>query len=125
MGLGWMSDWHIAACTALLVACSSARQPSARDVADANDTGRSLKAADESEREIIRQLPLLPDGIEVRARDISVVGDRAYAAASGRTCRLLHLTQRTSGKTRQRLACATGDTWFFVPDVLGRDEEEE
>lgn len=126
MGLGWLRVARVCfVSAALLVACSSVRQPSPRDVADANDTGRGLTAASEAEREIIRQLPQLREGAEVRVRDFSVVGDPAYSSASGRTCRALHLTQRGTGKVQHRLACSEGSTWFFVPDVLGAENSKE
>lgn len=118
MGYGWTSSTLL---LWALGACSSALAPSARDVADANDTGRALTAANESERQLLRVLPNLPAGTVKQVGDASVVADAAYTAASGRTCRSLHLTMKGSGQQRDRLACSSGDSWFFVPDVFGGD----
>ena len=102
----------------VLVACSSAPPPSARDVVDANDTGGALTAASASERQLLKEVPKLPAGAAWRVGNALVVSEAMYAAASGRTCRALHVTAGT-GKTSHRLACSDGKAWFFVPDVFG------
>jgi hypothetical protein len=66
---------------------------------------------------VAERLPRLANGATLRVGDETVVGDAAYAAASGRTCRRLQLTQG-SGPTSDRLACSDGGAWFFVPDVF-------
>jgi hypothetical protein len=101
----------------LLAACAAPPQASPRDLADANDTGGTLKATSASEREILERLPRLANGAALRVGDGTVVGDAAYAAASGRTCRRVQLTQG-SGRKSDRLACSDGGAWFFVPDVF-------
>jgi hypothetical protein len=105
----------------VLMACSSAPKPSPRDVEDANDTGRAVTAASESERELLQQAAGLPVGAPRRVGNATVVSEAAYAAASGRTCRALHVTEAGSGKTAHRLACSDGKGWFFEPDVFGSD----
>ncbi|HYQ27537.1 MAG TPA: DVU3141 family protein, partial [Polyangiaceae bacterium] len=88
-------------------------------IADANDTGRALPPASQSERELLQRIPQLPVGPAQRIGDDVVVADAAYTAASGRTCRALQLTASKTGKTSHRVACNGGGTWFFVPDVFG------
>lgn len=101
-----------------LVACSSGPVPSPRDVADANDTGRTLDARSATERALLVEAASLPSGTQRRVGGATVVADAAYAAASGRTCRVLHITE-AAAKVMDRLACSDGKSWFFVPDVFG------
>ncbi len=101
----------------LAVACSSAAPPSARDVADANDTGRTVGAKSESERAVLGELGSLPSNAPRRFRDATVVAEPPYSAASGHTCRAVHVT--TPQAAVHRLACVDGTKWFFVPDVFG------
>lgn len=100
-------------------ACASARPPSDRDIADANDTGRTLTADTAAERELLRRLPQLRAGTPQSIGEDSVVAEPAYTAASGRTCRALWLTSGKAGNTSHRVACSNGSEWFFVPDVFG------
>jgi hypothetical protein len=97
---------------------------SARDAADANDTGRKLEAKGESERALLTQLATFPTGTARRVGDLSVRAEAPYPAASGRTCRELHISSGQAGTQRERLACTDGRSWFFVPDVLARGKEE-
>jgi hypothetical protein len=108
-----------AATLTLCTACASSPPPSPRDVADANDTGRTLAPANQNERDLLRRVSRLPAGTAERLGDDVVVADAAYAAASGRTCRVLRLTAGRTGKTSSRVACNAGGDWFFVPDVFG------
>ena len=101
-----------------LVACSSGPVPSPRDVADANDVGRTLYGKSADERALLVEVPSLPSGTPRRVGGATVVADAAYAAASGRACRVLHITE-ASTKVMSRLACSDGKSWFFVPDVFG------
>lgn len=103
----------------LLMACSSAPQPSARDVADASDTGRAVTAATQTERELLQLAADLPVGKARKVGTAMVISEAAYVAASGRTCRALHVTAAGSGTAVHRLACNDGKSWFFVPDVFG------
>jgi hypothetical protein len=108
-----------AAALTLGTACASPPPASPRDVADANDTGRTVAPASQSERDLLQSISQLPAGRAQRIGDDLVVADAAYAAASGRTCRALRLTAGKTGKTSHRVACNGGGTWFFVPDVFG------
>jgi hypothetical protein len=104
---------------AVAVACAAAPGPSARDVADANDTGRTVGAQSEGERALLGQLGGLPSGTPRRIGEVAVVAEPAYAAASGRTCRVVRVSTSREPKPRSRLACNNGSGWFFVPDVFG------
>src|SRR5690242_18437720 len=104
-----------------LSACSRQPETSPRDAADANDTGRMLAAQGESERALLSQLGTFPTGTARRVGDTSVVAEAPYAAASGRTCRALHISAPGAREQRHRLACSDGKAWFFVPDVFGRN----
>jgi hypothetical protein len=108
---------------ASLAACAAQPQMSPRDVADANDTGRRLAPSGEGERALLRQLPSLPSGAPQRLGAGTVVAEPPYEAASGQTCRAIHLTQ-TNASAHLRLACSDGKTWFFVPDVFGSNSAE-
>ncbi len=108
---------------ASLTACAAQPQPSPRDVADANDTGGRLAPSGEADRALLRQLPKLPSGAPQRVGDATVVAEPAYQAASGQTCRALHVTH-ANASARHRLACTDGKTWFFVPDVFGSNALE-
>jgi hypothetical protein len=102
----------------LLNACSAKPVASARDVADANDTGRTLSPKTANERLLLEQLSQLPTGRPRRIGDVSVVADAPYNAASGHTCRFLQLTSSRAATPDHRLACTDGRGWFFVPDVF-------
>lgn len=109
----------------LPLACSSAPQPGVRDLADANDTGRSVGARSDDERALLARLGTLPSGKPERVGTTTILAEPAYAAASGRTCRALQLTQGPRSVSRARLACSKGDAWFFVPDVFEGDTTQE
>ncbi len=108
---------------AFLSACSAQPQTSPRDVADANDTGGRLAPSSDGERALLLRLSKLPSSAPQRVGDATVVAEPAYQAASGQTCRALHLTQANAA-ARHRLACSDGKTWFFVPDVFGSNATE-
>lgn len=103
---------------AFLGACSRQPEISARDAADANDTGRMLGPTDEDERALLSQLATLPSGTARRVGAATVLAGEPYAAASGRTCRALHLKVANAQRERKRVACSNGKAWFFVPDVF-------
>lgn len=105
--------------TALLIACSSTPATSARDAADANDTGRKLVPTSESERALLKQLSGLPNGKAQRVGDATIVAEPPYHAASGHLCRALSVTAGANQQASHRLACSDGQSWFFVPDVFG------
>jgi hypothetical protein len=108
---------------ALLLAvagCASQSQGEPRDVADANDTGRSLPAQTRLEQDVLLALPSLESGRSRPVGNAVVVAEQAYTAASGRTCRALSIG--VGGKNLARLACHSGGTWYFVPDVFGQVE---
>jgi hypothetical protein len=96
---------------------------SPRDAADANDTGRVLAPANDSERKLLEALPRIQDGREQRVAEAKVVAEAPYASASGKTCRALRLGS-ARGESR-RLACSDGKAWFFVPDVFGSNAVAE
>lgn len=99
--------------------CAAAPTPTAREVADANDTGRTLTATSETERKTLAQIANLGDGASRRVGNATVIAEAPYASASGRTCRAVHLTTENPHNTVHRLACSDGQAWFFVPDVFG------
>jgi len=108
---------------ALAIACSSPPAISARDAADANDTGGALQGKNEFERAVLREVPALASGTARRVSDATVIADPPYTAASGRTCRALHLQQAASAS--ERLACTDGKSWFFVPSIFGEGNPGE
>lgn len=108
----------LAGLVAWLGGCAARPVISARDLADANDTGSTLKGRTEDERAVLAQLPRLPAGMPQTVRGTRVVADEPYEAASGRRCRALRLQERTQGEI-ERLACTNGKEWFFVPNVFG------
>ncbi|HWA73964.1 MAG TPA: hypothetical protein VG937_16590 [Polyangiaceae bacterium] len=105
-------------------ACSSAREVSARDAADANDTGRVLEAKGASERAVLARLSTFPTGTPQRVGEITVSAGAPYPAASGRTCRSLQVSLGNAVARQERLACTDGRSWFFVPDVFARGKAE-
>ena len=111
--------WSALLLLLLPLACSSVRQPTARDVADANDTGRTVAAVSATERQVLSRVAGLPSGIATRIGDATVNAEAPYAAASARSCRALHITLSASQQTLERVACNDGRVWFFVPDVFG------
>lgn len=113
----------IVAVVAGVAACAAAPQPSAREVADANDTGQALTAKSEQERAVLREAASLPSGVARRISGTNVLAEAPYVAASGRTCRALQLSEHAS-QAIHRLACSDGKAWFFVPDVFGSNEDD-
>lgn len=112
--MGSLSVFAVLAC-----ACSTPLTGSARDIADANDKGRTLSPKSAHERLVLQQVASLPSGTAKRIGNGSVVADTPYDAASGHTCRALEMTPENTQKIRHRLACTDGRGWFFVPEVLG------
>lgn len=105
-------------------ACSPRPETSARDAADANDTGRVLAPRSESERALLQQLATLPSGVARRIADATVTAEAPYEAASGRTCRAISVSSPATAKKSRRLACNDGKAWFFVPDVFSGTSTE-
>lgn len=106
----------------LLNGCSAQPSSSPRDVADANDTGRTLVPQTPSERLLLEQLSQLPNGTARRVGDASVIAEAPYSAASGHTCRAVTLASSQSRKATRRLACSNEGHWFFVPDIFAGQE---
>jgi hypothetical protein len=106
--------------------CLSCSKPitSARDAADANDTGRTLAARTEAERTVLLKLATLPDNSPQRVGDLTIVAEPRYDAASGRTCRAVHLKSAAPSGSNDRLACTDGGPWFFVPSVFAASTAE-
>ena len=124
-GRAWIELTCIALGLALLLnACTAQRPPSARDVADANDAGRTLSPKTANERLLLHQLSALPNGRARRIGDASVVADAPYHAASGHTCRALQMTPGGARAADHRLACTDGRGWFFVPNVFASTRAE-
>jgi hypothetical protein len=111
--------WSALLLLLLPLACSSVRQPTARDVADANDTGRTVPAVSATERQVLDRVAALPSGTATRIGDATVNAEAPYAAASARSCRALHITLSSSRQPVHRVACNDGRAWFFVPDIFG------
>lgn len=102
----------------LLVSCAGRPSVTARDAAEANDTGAAIRGQTDDERALLAQLPRLPTGKPQRVQGLSVVADEPYEAASGRRCRPLHVQAAGAAHGAPRLACSDGTSWFFVPDVF-------
>jgi hypothetical protein len=109
----------------VLVSCASQPTIGARDAADANDTGSTLKAQTSTERALLQRLGNLPSGSPQQVGDAVVVAEAPYAAASGRTCRALQITSSNESHAQSRLACTNGISWLFVPDVFGSSSSSE
>lgn len=110
--------WPAALCLGTL-ACSATSTVSARELADANDTGRTLAAKSAEERQLLQHVPQLRSDHEELVGGLRVVAEPVYEAASGRRCR--GITNRQTGE--RRLTCSDGGAWFFVPDVFGAAKE--
>ncbi len=91
-------------------------QPTATELREANDTGRTVEASDATERAILQSLAELRPDTPRTVQGATVVVGGAYHAASGRTCRTVSITR--GGKEQNRLACSNGEEWFFVPNVF-------
>jgi hypothetical protein len=109
----------------VLSACSSQPSLGAREAADANDTGRTFGGETSTERALLEQLPTLPSGATRHVGDATVVADAPYTAASGRTCRTLQVMSSGKRQVVQRLACVSGRSWRFVPDVFAGSTPSE
>jgi len=106
----------------LACGCGGATPPPDRQAElDARDVGTTVEPASEDERRVLEQLPELVPGKRVTIGSLTVVAERPYPAASGRTCRSVTLTASGQKRSpRPRLACSEGGSgeWFFVPDVF-------
>lgn len=114
----------VLACSLLLVACAANTPASARDVADANDTGGRVKSKTPADVIVLKELSRLPSGSPRRLGNATVVAETAYSAASGQTCRAVHVTTQPGHQPTNRLACNDGGQWFFVPDVFAGEPAE-
>jgi hypothetical protein len=112
------------ACAIGLAACASAPPASPRDVADSNDTGRSVNARSNIEKEVLKAIPSLASSKPQQVAGATVVAEPAYVAASGRTCRALSINAQSKADRGHRLACTNGGAWFFVPDVFGLETSQ-
>jgi hypothetical protein len=112
----------VVALTCLGLSCSRPQQLSPIDVSDASDMGRALGGETEGERQLLKRLSGLPSSAPQRVGATTVVAEPPYTAASGRTCRALHLT--IAAHTSHKLACRHEASWFFVPDVFGATTKE-
>ena len=71
------------------------------------------------ERSILGRLDELAADAEITIGGSVVLAGRAYAAASGRRCRMVTIRDNapTAGDNH-RLACIIAGSWAFVPEVL-------
>ena len=106
--------------TAAAVACGGAQlPPDDPAVLDANDRGSTVAPTSDAERQLLAQLGELPAGKQHRIGSLTVVAQKPYNAASGRTCRSVNVTNATNkNQSGPRLACTDGAEWFFVPNVF-------
>ncbi len=117
MGLSRSDAWATTAALVFL-GCAAEQPVSARDAADATDTGRTVSARTSSERALLQQVATLPSGSKRQVGDATVVAEAPYTAASGRTCRAVQITASGTQQASLRLACVSEKVWFFVPDVF-------
>ncbi len=80
--------------------------------------GGRVEPSSAAEHDILKQLETMPADRPVTIGNLVVVAEAPYFAASGRTCRQLHVTPRGGGAGTQRLGCKDGSAWFFAPDVF-------
>ena len=92
-------------------------KPTARDLRDANDLGRTIEPGNPSERAVLAELDGLPAETPRKLQGVVVVAGAPYHSASGRTCRSLRV-KRGNEMQPARVACTEGDGWFYVPNVF-------
>lgn len=98
-------------------------QPTARDIRDANDLGRTVQPDSPAERAVLAQLDKIPADSPTEVQGIHVVAGERYHAASGRICRGVDL-QPSGARPAARVACTDGTNWFFVPNVFAVSSKE-
>jgi hypothetical protein len=106
--------------SALAAACASspAKGADAQMLTDAADRGRTIEPGSDAERTVLQQLDHLAPDQPRTVGTTTVIAGREYAAASGRRCRTVHITDSKSHASQRHLACRDGNGWFYVPDVL-------
>lgn len=101
----------------VLLACGPAvQQPSHQAILDSRDFGTREEGATLTEKSLLPQVGKLVANQATSVGGVSVVALAPYDAASGLRCRELLIgppDQQVS-----RLACADGESWFFVPSVF-------
>jgi len=107
------------ALAAALLGCGGRNkvQPTARDIRDANDLGRTVQPGSPAERAVLAQLDKIPPDSPTTVKGTEVVAGAPYHAASGRVCRGVDL-KAGAGQVVTRVACTRGQEWFFVPNVF-------
>jgi hypothetical protein len=110
----------LAVSSALLVACggsgSHTPDPEYQKLSRANVE----QPATAFERELLSVMAELEAGVRVEVAGGQVIAERAYAAASGRTCRRVSI-EPPEEPPGSRLACVVDGAWSFVPQVLAPD----
>ena len=81
-------------------------------------SGSKVEPSSSDETALLEKLDSLASGSKARVGGLTVVADRPYFAASGRTCRRVVISSGGRGGDRSRLACKDGEAWFFAPDVF-------
>ena len=106
--------------SALSAACASTtpKGADAQMLTDATDHGGKLEPGSDAERTVLRQLDALAPDQPRTAGTTTIVAGPEYAAASGRRCRTVHVTDSKSHASQTHLACRDRSGWFYVPDVL-------
>ncbi|MBN1607772.1 MAG: hypothetical protein JW940_14135 [Polyangiaceae bacterium] len=104
----------------LWAACASStpKGADAQMLTDATDRGGTLQPGSDAERAVLKQLDALAPDQPRTAGTTTIVAGPEYAAASGRRCRTVHLTDSKRHASQTHLACRDRNGWFYVPDVL-------
>jgi hypothetical protein len=108
------------ALSSLLLACggsgSNTPDPEYQKLSQANVE----EPATAFERELLARLAELEPGVRVEVAGGAAIAERAYASASGRTCRRVSI-EPPEAAPGSRLACLVDGAWSFVPQVLAPD----
>jgi len=102
------------------IACSSGNRAKPLDPSYASLVEPATREpSDDVERAILRRLGQLAPNAEESIDGQVVTAGPPYAAASGRTCRMVTIRPaKQSEPSRSRLACLVDEVWSFVPEVL-------
>lgn len=101
----------------LITACTQlppSRMPAATA---AGTTGSIVAVKNDSEKQLLEQVATLTPHVQVLVGSLKVLPSSLESVASGRQCRSLSVIAPT-GNEASRLACTTGQAWFFVPNIL-------
>lgn len=126
MGCAWI-NWRAPTFMLVLAGLGCSSRPSAtpRDIADATDTGGTVRAKSGLEQAVLAAAPTMPSDLPRQIGEATVVAEPAYAAASGRTCRSVSVRPSAKLESSRHLVCNDGATWFFAPDVFAGSGPKE